>query len=253
MARDPLMDHQYDGIQEYDNPMPAWWTWTFVVTIAFAGGYWLRYHALGSGSPVADELAVDLEAARAHEAETALASATEADIAGWMNDAAMVDKGAAVFKTNCVACHGDKGEGKIGPNLTDSAWIYGQGGLVDLWQVVGKGVPEKGMPAWSKTLKPADLQAVVATIATLRNTNVPGKAPQGTVAQASSCADVRRPAATHRARPLDAGERRSPSLVAPNSRVRPLHALAALARSLPAGAFRELAVRARGGQAGGAD
>ena len=68
----------------------------------------------------------------------------------------------------------------IGPNLTDNAWIHGAGKLTDIYGVVDGGVAAKGMPAWGRQLTPIELRKVVAFVGTLRGTNVPGKAAEGT-------------------------------------------------------------------------
>jgi cytochrome c oxidase cbb3-type subunit 3 len=79
-----------------------------------------------------------------------------------------------------VACHGDKGQGGVGPNLTDKFWIHG-GGIKDLFKTIKYGVPDKGMRSWQSEIKPADIQAVSSYILkTFGGTNVAGgKAPQG--------------------------------------------------------------------------
>ena len=58
--RDRLMSHGYDGIQEYDNPLPGWWVWIFWVTIVFSLGYW-AYYQLGPGPTVVLEAGLDGE------------------------------------------------------------------------------------------------------------------------------------------------------------------------------------------------
>lgn len=177
---DKLLEHNYDGIQEYDNPMPSWWTAIFVVSIVFSVGYWLYYHTAGSGTPVHDDYAEEMRLYQEKAAAFAMAEMKEEDFHKLMADPEVIAKGAAKFKETCAACHGDKGEGKIGPNLTDSAWIHGAGSMVDLYKVIGNGVPEKGMPTWSRSLKPEELKAVTAFVGSIRNTNVPGKPAQGT-------------------------------------------------------------------------
>ncbi|MCO5166275.1 MAG: c-type cytochrome [Planctomycetes bacterium] len=175
----PILDHEYDGIQEYDNPLPGWWVWIFWVTIAFTPLYIAYYH-YGEGPLVADEYAADVQAFQEAEARRALESGAvdEASLAALMVDAATLAKGEAVFRSNCVACHGDQGEGRIGPNLTDDYWLHG-GELMDIFRVIDQGVPDKGMIAWGKMLGPDDLKRVTAYVGAMRGTNVPGLGPQG--------------------------------------------------------------------------
>lgn len=78
-------------------------------------------------------------------------------------------------------CHGDKGQGLIGPNLTDNYWIHDKGTAADILTMVQKGVPVKGMPAWESVLSAQEQVATTAYILSLKGTNPSGaKAPEGT-------------------------------------------------------------------------
>jgi cytochrome c oxidase cbb3-type subunit III len=175
-----LLDHEYDGIQEYDNPLPAWWVWTFVATIVFTPLYVLHFH-WGKGDLVAAEYQRDVDAYNAAEAARALAGGpvTEASLLAMSHDAPTVEAGATLFRTNCVACHGDRAEGRIGPNLTDGYWLHG-GTLLEIQRTITEGVPDKGMLAWGKTLAPEDVKRLAAYVGSLRGLDVPGPlGPQG--------------------------------------------------------------------------
>lgn len=177
--QDQLLDHLYDGIQEYDNPMPGWWKAIFWGTFFYSIAY-LFHYTVGNGTSPAEDYAEDLATANAIRAKEAMnQEISEASLAQVLVDASSISQGAAVFAARCVACHLEKGEGSIGPNLTDDHWIHGTGQLMDIHQVVSEGVAAKGMPAWSRQLTPAELRQVVAYVGTLRGTNVPGKAPEG--------------------------------------------------------------------------
>lgn len=178
-ADDRLMDHQYDGIQEYDNPMPRWWVWiywgSFWFSVAYVFHYWV-----GNGVSVLeayDEEAKKIAAVQAEAAQKQEVS--EATLEKLMNDTGTVEKGNQAFQSKCVACHLEEGQGSIGPNLTDAHWIHGKGTLMDIYQVVAEGSLQKGMPAWNRQLKPEELRAVVAFVGTLRGTDVAGKPPEG--------------------------------------------------------------------------
>jgi cytochrome c oxidase cbb3-type subunit 3 len=92
----------------------------------------------------------------------------------------MVADAKALYEERCASCHADGGRGLIGPNLTDGYWLHGKGSMLDIYDVVANGVPAKGMPAWSKQLSAIEVSKLVAYVGTLKNTNVPGKEPQGT-------------------------------------------------------------------------
>jgi len=107
------------------------------------------------------------------------AGASAEQLAAMTKDASVLALGKQVFGQNCAACHRADAGGQIGPNLTDDYWLHG-GALDQIHKTVTDGVLEKGMPPWSKVLKPNQLDAVVAYVYTLRGTNPPNpKAPQG--------------------------------------------------------------------------
>ncbi len=176
-----LMDHEYDGILEYDNPMPGWWKNIFLGSVLFSLGYVFWYHVSGRGPSVAEEYAADVAVANAIAAEQAMKEeVSEASLEKLMNDSAMMQSAAQLFDQKCKQCHADKGQGNIGPNLTDNYWIHGKGKLMDIYKTVSEGVLVKGMPAWSKQLPPAQVKQLAAYVGTLRGKNIPGKAPEGT-------------------------------------------------------------------------
>lgn len=184
---DKLLDHEYDGIREYDNPMPAWWKGTFWVTFFFSIVYIFYYHFGGVGTSAEEDYAQEMRVFHEQEAALALSAGevTEEGLAKLMADPAMVAEGGAKYAEVCVACHGAAGEGKIGPNLTDEHWIHGKGSLVDIFGTVNEGVLAKGMPAWGRQLRPDEMRKVVAFVGSLRNTNAAnGKAPEGTKVEA---------------------------------------------------------------------
>ena len=175
-----LMDHEYDGIMEYDNPMPGWWKALFWATVLFSGVYVFWYHVSGRGPSVEDSYRAEVAEANAHAAKLAMREkVSEAALEKLMADGVMMDSAAQLFAQRCKQCHAERGEGNIGPNLTDHYWIHGEGRLMDIYQAVSEGVLEKGMPAWNKQLAPAELRQVVAFVGTLRGKNIPGKPHEG--------------------------------------------------------------------------
>ena len=183
--RDHLLDHSYDGIQEYDNPLPRWWINIFWATIVFAAVYLLNVPGIGSGKGRVANYERDMARAAAQRA----ALAAKAPPPGAMDDAALlamardpgrIKEGKERFAATCVACHREDGGGGIGPNLTDEFWIHG-GRPTEILKTVSDGVPDKGMPTWSQTLKPDEIAALVAYVLTLHDTHPPNpKEPQGT-------------------------------------------------------------------------
>src|SRR3989338_6760548 len=77
--RDRLLDHEYDGIEEYDNPLPGWWVWLFWATIVFSGVYVAFYH-MGPGPSVIGQYEEDVRLAAERAAkQTATAGAISED------------------------------------------------------------------------------------------------------------------------------------------------------------------------------
>lgn len=177
------LNHNYDGIRELDNHLPPWWVNLFLITIVWAVGYMWFYHWGGSG--LSQEQRYEKEVADAKK-EIAVALAGKANAVDESNvvaltDAAALGEGELIYKNVCAACHGQKGEGAVGPNLTDEYWLHG-GGIKNIFKTVKYGVPEKGMIAWSSQLKPADIQKVSSYILTMQGTNPPNpKGPQGEI------------------------------------------------------------------------
>ncbi len=179
--QDRLLDHEYDGIQEYDNPMPRWWLATFWVTILFSILYALNVPYIGNGKGrIADYEADMAEAAKLAAANDPLAGMTSAKVLAASTDATTHALGKATFTQMCTPCHGPDGGGVIGPNLTDNYYIHG-GRPIDLMRTIVEGVAAKGMPAWGKILKPDQLLAVAGYVVSLRGTTpAKPKAPEGT-------------------------------------------------------------------------
>lgn len=146
--------HQWDGIEEYNNPLPRWWVWVFYATIVWGIGYTIAYPAwplinqatpglLGASTraDVAAEIA-SVDAANAAIKEKLIAADLKAigadpELAGYAERA-----GAAVFRTNCTTCHGSGAagfEGKGYPNLLDDDWLWG-GTMEDIHLTITHGI-----------------------------------------------------------------------------------------------------------------
>ena len=175
--KDKLLEHSYDGIQEYDNPMPRWWVITFWATIIFAVAYALNIGGIGVGA--GRIAAYEQEMSEFKAAHPDAKAPDPAALLAAVANADEVKEGKAIFTKNCIACHGPDGGGVIGPNLTDDYWIHG-GKIEEIGATVTAGVAAKGMPTWGKILKPKEVEEVVAYVWTLHGTTpAKPKAPEG--------------------------------------------------------------------------
>ena len=175
-----LLDHNYDGIQEYDNPLPRWWLALFWATIIFTPLYILYFH-FGGGMLAKERYDQEMISFYDRQAEQllALGEISESTLVDLMADASMMNGGKKIFQAKCATCHGMFGEGGIGPNLTDDYWIHGAQ-LMDIYRTVRDGVTAKGMLAWERQLRPAELMAVSSYAGTLLGGEPPNpKPPQG--------------------------------------------------------------------------
>jgi cytochrome c oxidase cbb3-type subunit III len=177
-SEDRLLDHAYDGIQEYDNPLPRWWVWIFYATIVFAVVYAFDPTASIRGPGRVNEYQQQLaDAAKRWPQKGAVVDA--AALASLSKDQSALALGKSVFATNCTPCHGPDGGGVIGPNLTDQYWIHG-GTLSEIYKTVDEGVLAKGMPNWGKLLKPEQVKAVAVYVRSLQGTTpAKPKPPEG--------------------------------------------------------------------------
>lgn len=191
-ARDEVIPgHRYDGIKEYDNPMPGWWVWTFVLCVVFAAYYVLGIYIFDTVDTYGEDLAqAQAELTDIREAYLAANPVFEADAASLAEVIAneeMILAGAVHYASYCAACHGGAGEGLIGPNLTDAYWLHG-GDPVDAFRVITEGVVEKGMTPWGGVLTPEQRAETVAYIyGALQGTDPPdAKAPEGDLVERES-------------------------------------------------------------------
>ena len=187
-AGDPnTTGHSWDGIKEFDNPMPRWWLWTFYACIVWAIGYTIAYPAwpmLKEATPgllgysTRAEVQQDIDAVETQNAplwdqieQVELASLKEnTDLHGFA-----VNGGAAIFKTWCAQCHGSGAAGAVGyPNLLDDDWLWG-GTVDDIAQTVAYGIRLEDvvdsrfseMPAFGEILAEEEITQVVSYVRSL--------------------------------------------------------------------------------------
>ena len=175
--------HTYDGIREYDNPMPGWWVALFWATVLFAPAYALGVHVFDWIDDYGDDFAeagAELEAVRLAYASTGPAFKTDdGALREYATDAAMAEAGAVHFAAICAVCHGQAGEGTIGPNLADEYWLHGSEPAA-VWASIAEGFPAQGMPPMGDQLGPQERAEVMAFVYALQGTTPPNpKAPQG--------------------------------------------------------------------------
>jgi cytochrome c oxidase cbb3-type subunit 3 len=176
-----LLEENYDGITELNNPTPAWFMGLFYATIVFAVVYLLSYHVFDLGKLQEEEYRTEMAKAKSDH-ETFLANAANAvdeTTVTESHEADVIATGQNLFAANCAPCHGDKGQGVVGPNLTDDYWIHG-GKINDIFKTIKYGVADKGMISWESKLTPKQIASVANFILSLKGTNPAGaKAPQG--------------------------------------------------------------------------
>lgn len=179
--------HEWDGITEYDTPMPSWWLYVFYATIVWSIGYWVVYPAwpslsgytkglLGysSRAEFADHRAA-ADRARGAQFDRIKTLEPQAIAADAELRTLALAGGKAAFGENCAACHGPGGQGGKGfPVLADDAWLWG-GGIDEIWTTLRYGVRSghdktrvSEMPRFGEgMLKPAEIAAVGEYVLTL--------------------------------------------------------------------------------------
>lgn len=178
---DIMLDHDYDGVRELDNDLPPWWLAIFYLSTAFAVGYIYVVHFTDYGISSSEQYVQEMEMA---EADVKAYLATQSNAVDETNvvllsEADALSSGQLLYVSKCAVCHGQAGEGGIGPNLTDEYWLHG-GSIGDVFKTIKYGVPEKGMVPWKNDLRPRQMQEVASYIKSLQGTDPPNaKEPQG--------------------------------------------------------------------------
>ena len=181
VSEEILTDHSYDGIQEYDNPLPGWWKFLFWVTIFFAPIYWFYYQHGVDGRSIHDQY--EQHMASIFELKFEEIGELEADratIYKYMNEKEWRAVGKVVYTTNCVSCHGADGGGVVGPNLTDDHWKNVRN-IEDIAKIIENGAANGSMPAWKNRMSHKNqIVLTAAYVASMRGTPAAGgKAPEG--------------------------------------------------------------------------
>ncbi|MFZ3042618.1 MAG: cytochrome-c oxidase, cbb3-type subunit III [Thiobacillus sp.] len=186
--------HAWDGdLQEYNNPLPVWWVYTFYATVIFALIYWTIYPSWPLGKGWIGGVSNITYVNSAGETKTHDWN-TRALLMADMNQAATAQKpyfdkiqamsydqiakdpemsgfilsaGRSLFAENCAACHQAGGQGVIGffPNLTDDDWLYG--GSYEKVHETLMGGRRGYMPAFGEVLNGEQIDQLANYVASL--------------------------------------------------------------------------------------
>jgi cytochrome c oxidase cbb3-type subunit 3 len=186
------LGHSYDGIREYDNPLPGWWKWLFVLTVVVSPFYLLYFHVGGPDRSVHEQFAAALDANQKKKyADIGDLTPDAATLVKYMKDPEWNEVGKSIYKMNCVSCHGAEGGGVIGPNLCDENYKHIKK-VEDIVKVINEGVAGGAMPAWATRIpNKNDIVMVSAYVASLRGSSPANpKGPDGSPIAAWSAGDA---------------------------------------------------------------
>lgn len=178
--QDRLMDHEYDGIREYDNPTPGWWHVIFISSVIFAIFYAAFWHA----SPMAWTVQEAWQSDQVAEYKRIFGKIGTLNpdmdtIQRMRSDSKMLAIARGMFEGNCAACHAKDGGGINGVNLTDNFYKNIKV-LPDLFQTITNGANAGAMPPWGNRLGQNERVILAAYVANLRGTSPASpKAPEG--------------------------------------------------------------------------
>ncbi len=166
------MGHSFDGIEEYDNPLPKWWFMLFVGTIIFAVVYLVLYPGLGNWKGILPgyeggwtqdkqwQREVDKAQAQYGPIYAKYAAMPIAEVA---KDEQALKMGGRLFSTYCSICHGSDAKGAVGfPNLADNNWRWG--GEPDTIKATILHGRMAMMPAWGQVIGDEGVKNVSAYV-----------------------------------------------------------------------------------------
>ena len=183
--------HDFDGIQEYDNPLPMWWVWMFVLSIVFGLAYLVYYPGLGNFGGLSNWTSRgEVEAAQlVHEERFAplYQQLAQLDETALHDSRQAMQVGRRLFLNNCSTCHGINGRGAFGfPNLADDDWIWGAG-FSNVKTALTRG-RQAAMPAWEAALGDSGIADVTQFVLQISgNEHDPAAAERGAAQYAVFC------------------------------------------------------------------
>ena len=204
----PTTGHEWDGLTEFDNPLPRWWLWIFYATVLWSVAYWVAMPAwplvegytrglLGYSQRVvvADQIA-DRQAMQAQYVERIADASLEEIQADPVLLAFALAGGQSAFAVNCSQCHGSGAQGAVGyPNLNDDDWLWG-GSLEAIAHTIRHGVRNDSdesryseMPAYGRDelLEPQQIDDVVRYVMSLSAGTGATAAGEGAAIFAEQC------------------------------------------------------------------
>jgi len=170
-----------DGICQYDNPLPSWWKWLYIATVAIAPFYLLYFHVGAPNRSMHDRFNAEMDANQKKKYSDLGELTPDANtLVTYMNQKEWTDVGRSIYKVNCVSCHGPEGGGVIGPNLCDDNYKHIKK-IEDIARVINEGVAGGAMPAWATRIpNKNDIVMLSAYVASLRGSHpASGKGPDG--------------------------------------------------------------------------
>jgi cytochrome c oxidase cbb3-type subunit 3 len=163
--------HVWDGdLREYNNPLPRWWLWLFVLSVIFSIGYVVLYPGMGNSKGTLGwtqrKQWTEMQAEQEQKAQVMLAQFAGRPIDDLSRDPAALKVGRNLFANNCSTCHGSDGGGATGfPNLTDRDWLWG-GEVESIRTTIHEG-RIGAMPGWQAVLGHAGVENVLAHVLSL--------------------------------------------------------------------------------------
>jgi cytochrome c oxidase cbb3-type subunit III len=167
--RAALLDHEYDGIREYDNPTPGWWHGIFLASVVFSVFYVAFFHVSPMSWTIHEQWTRKQNVETKKLFGTLALQPTQQDILKMQADARMMAVGRGMFESNCAACHAKDGGGINGFNLCDNNY-KSVAKLEDIYTVITKGANNGAMPPWETRLNQNERVLVSAYVASLRGT-----------------------------------------------------------------------------------
>lgn len=166
-----LREHEFDGIQEFDQKLPNWWLFSFYGAIVFFVAYWFIYYSTDMLPTEAESINARMsviEQAKKKELEAMISQLDDEVLVTWSKESSITSEGEQIYKQFCIACHGASLEGGIGRSLIDKEWVHG-GKPMEILKIVLDGSPADAagyngqkMAPWKDALGPEKSAKVTA-------------------------------------------------------------------------------------------